>query len=961
MSRWLLPVLLLWAMCGSASAGLTHDPNLTWRTLESAHFRVHFHDGGAETAQRFWPIAERIYSDVCTFLNWHPQGKTDVVLTDEFDLSNGYARVFPYNSVVLFLAAPDDINSLEEYDDWLSLVFRHEFLHVVHLDKVRGAPRWFQRVFGRHPLLFPNAYQPRWVIEGLATYVETDMHKAVGRGQSSYFDMLMRMETLSGLKQIRRVNQPIGSWPAGTIPYLYGVDFFKFVRDKYGEPAIQKMVENYSGNIIPFRINSNSVSVFQKDLPQMWTEFDAWLRHKYDRVKADVVQAGLRAGRPLTSEGYLAGSLQTIDNRIYFYQFTGKTHAAIKMIEGDAPASKLLEVNTGSRFNLHRDKGLLITQPEICRNARVYYDIYRADANGNNLQRLTHCARYRRAIWTGKGDRILAVHDEMGISSLQLLNEHAELIETLWQGTHREQIGKMTSSAYQDFIVASVWRPQMGWNLEKFDLTTRQWTALTHDRLIETEPQFVADGASFLYSADHGGIYNIYRYDLNNNTRTRLTNLIGGGFYPAMSGTRLAYIGYSADGFNVYAMPSVNPLADASAGELNKPEVQTVAKEVPAAETSTAVDTQTTAGGELPTTPYSPWSSLLPTWWSPYFLIDDQHTQLGLTTAGNDVLQRHSYAVSLAYDFKNEQTVGNADYVYDGLWPLFHFGISRDNSLYLDNNNNLVRIRANNFAVFETIVPFIKYDRSISWHAAMIRELDTDVFTNGVAPAPDSRNDVAALAFRYNSAKRYPLSVSRNEGREVRLIYEDSDLYGDSSNKGQVTVGEWREFLRLGGEHVLAFRLTEGHGEGNPKPFRLGGIQSKNTLLSALTNGRIDPLFNKRDYTLRGYSEGLGQLIGKNMRLFSLEYRFPISRIEHGWMTPPFGFNQIHGTLFYDAGGVWTTGTGPDKYYAGAGVELNADLDIFYNIRVRTSLGFAKGLDDTIGEKKVYLRIGSEF
>ena len=103
------------------------------------------------------------------------------------------------------------------------------------------------------------------------------------------------------------------------------------------------------------------------------------------------------------------------------------------------------------------------------------------------------------------------------------------------------------------------------------------------------------------------------------------------------------------------------------------------------------------------------------------------------------------------------------------------------------------------------------------------------------------------------------------------------------------------------------------------------------------------------------------ELIGRNMRLFSAEYRFPIARIEHGWMVPPFGINQLHGTLFYDAGGIWFHGSGPDKYYAGAGFELDADLDVFYNVRLRTSLGFAKGLNETLGENKVYLRIGSQF
>jgi hypothetical protein len=958
MFRWLLPMLLLWAWCSVVSAGIYHDPDLTWQTIESDHFRIHFHDGEEALAQRFWPKAEQVYAETCPFLNWYPLDKTDVVLSDESDLSNGYTRVFPYNSVILYVAAPDEINSLEDYDDWLGLVFRHEFLHVVHLDKVSGLPSSLHSVFGRHPLLFPNAYQPRWVIEGLATYAETDTQKGVGRGQSTYFNMLMRVETLSGFKPIRRVNQPISSWPAGETPYLYGVFFFEFVRDKYGEQAIKQMVENYSGNIIPFRINSNSVSVFHKDMSQLWDEYQAWLKQKYASVVAKVKQAGIRAGTELSHGGYHAGPLQALGDKIYFYQFTGESHAAIKVIDGQAPARKLLDVNLDARFSLHPRQGLLITQPEICRNARLYYDIYRADADGEHLQRLTHCARYRYAVWTGKGDQILAVHNELGNNRLDLLDGNGQRIETLWQGKDQEQIGQLTSNAQQPYIVASVWRPAQGWNLEKFDLQSKRWTALTHDRAIETQPQFSPDGSRIYYSADSDGIYNIYQYDLASGANTKLTNVLGGAFYPALTKGRLAYISYGIHGFDVAAMPL--PAATVVASNET---VATPTKTEPTVDSAPAPDkTQTaTSAKPIPAHPYSPWSSLAPRYWSPEFVIDDQRTQLGLSTSGADVLLRHQFAASAEYDVKNKLGVGSFNYIYDGLWPILHLGFTRDNNFYVDGNNNTVLIRASDESVLETVVPFLALDQSWSWRAALITQTDHDVWNNGTTPLPDTHDDLADIGLRYNSAKTYPLSVSRNDGRDVRLIYEDSDLYGDSQFKGQITVGEWREFIPLGGEHVLGLRWTEGHGQHNPKPFRLGGIQTDNTVLSTIMNGEVERFFNKRDYSLRGYSEGHVELAGKNMRLLSAEYRFPISRIERGWMIPPIGINQLHGTLFYDAGGVWDYGSGPDHYYTGAGFELDADLDVFYNLRLRTSLGFAKGFDKTLGENKVYLRIGSEF
>ena len=990
-------MVLLWAICGIAGAGVFHDPALKWRTIETDHFRIHYHNGEAALAQSFWPKAEAVYQDTCAYLNWYPLAKTEVVLTDEFDQSNGYTMVFPYNSVNLFVAAPDDINSLEDYNDWLALVFRHEFLHVVHLDKVRGAPRAFQHVFGRNPLLFPNAYQPRWVIEGLATFAETDTQKGVGRGQSAYFKMLMRTESMSGFKPIRRVNQPIYSWPAGDTPYLYGVFFFEFVQDHYGEQAIKKMVANYSSDIIPFRINSNSESVFQKDLSQMWDEYQAWLKQKFAPVIARVKQAGVREGTALTRKGYDAGPLQALGDKIYFYQFTGESHAAINMIQGTAPAKKLLEVNRGTRFSLQKDKGLLIAQPEICRDARLYFDLYRADADGNHYKRLTQCARYRYAIWSGKGDRIIAVHNELGNNSLRLLDDKANVITTLWQGTHEEQIGQLTSSPFQPYIVASVWRPGTGWNLEKFDLENKQWTALTNDRVIETQPQFSPDGQCILYSSDQDDIYNIYQYDLSTGKTTKLTNLLSGGFYPALAENRLAYIGYSLRGFDVYAMnaPTAEPVAQ-TGNAADKATPETVTETIvgtspiePASEaatsepsavaassnTSTRKDaakpkppatakpdtTAQSATAILPSRPYSPWSSLKPTWWIPSFELDNQRTQVGAATAGNDVLKRHLYSATLEYDFKNSIVLGSADYVYDGLWPVFHIGFSRDTSFYVDNGNNVVRIRADNQGIAETIVPFFSLERNIFLHAAVIDELDSDVYTNGVPAWADTRNDMVGLAVRYVSTKKYPLSVSRNDGRDVRLIYEDSSLFGDSEYQGQDTILDWREFIPLGGEHVLGLRAVRGLAANNPSPFVLGGIQNTNTLLSTITNGEVQPLFNVRDYSLRGYNQGNPQLTGINMQLYSAEYRFPIARTEYGWMTPPVGVNQIHGTVFYDIGGVWNTGAGPLHNYAGAGFELDVDTDLFYNVPVNTALGFAKGFDKNIGENVVYVRIGAQF
>jgi len=971
----------MWSVALISHANIFHDSNLTWQTIETEHFYLHFHDGEEELVRDFLPTANRVQKDVTQFLNWTPEEKTHVVFTDEFDLSNGFATVFPRNNTHIYLASPDDVASLEDHNGWLELVFRHEYLHIVHLDKARGVPLGVRKVLGRHPfffpVVFPNAFQPIWYIEGLATYYETDNELGIGRGQSSYFNMMMRMEMEGGIKPLRQINQRIGTWPSSSIPYLYGVHHFQFIKEKYGEKKIITLVEGLSDNFVPYRIGSNTRNAIGKDLDRLWVEFEEYLHKKYDPLINQVKAEGIREGVALSDHGYNAISLKVIDDQAYYVAFDGRSHYALMRSQAGESAEKLRDITFGARLNIHKDKGILISQPERCRNARIYYDIYRVDFDGGNYERLTHCARFRFAVWTNKGDQIVAVQNELGINRLQLLDENAKLIKTLWTGNAGEQISRPDYSPTGDFIIASVWRKDLGWNIEQFDMETMQWSPVTRDKYLQAQVSYLADGKSIIYSSDDNGIYNVYKLNLETNERAKLTNLLSGAFTPALTSNGLYYLGYRPQGFDLFYMKNVEDvavedvklnLAVAKEQESNPPTSAPLQLSVVGAPASTDTDATVAenkdaqAETQLPAVDYSPWSSMAPTWWLPTIAINDQRTELGFQTFNYDSLFRHTYGLALSYDFENNFVNGGFNYVYDGLWPLLHFGISRTSDLSIDNNNDTTRIRSDSQAIAEVIIPFNTVDSSFATHIAALTTREKDQYlANGVSSLPDTREDIAAIAIRYNSAVRYPLSVSRNGGRALSLIYEDTDAIGESDRKGQVTIGEWREFFRFAGEHTLAFRLVEGRGRNTTKAFRLGGIQDFYADFGGFLFSS-DPLFNKRDYTLRGYSEGLAALRGKNMRLISLEYRFPLARIEHGWMVPPFGFNQITGTLFYDTGGVWGDGrSSPETYYDSVGFELNTEMDLLYNVRFHLTVGVASGQDPVLGEDKVYLRIGHQF
>lgn len=113
--------------------------------------------------------------------NWIPKEKIEIILSDEIDASNGFviAPFLPSLRITLFPTTPDNPMSFSEYNDWLTLLITHELTHALHVDKGKGKVLTLRSLFGRHPLSFPNIWQPPWLLEGLATYLETDKKKIV--------------------------------------------------------------------------------------------------------------------------------------------------------------------------------------------------------------------------------------------------------------------------------------------------------------------------------------------------------------------------------------------------------------------------------------------------------------------------------------------------------------------------------------------------------------------------------------------------------------------------------------------------------------------------------------------------------------------------------------------------------------------------------------------------------------
>ncbi|MCK4675281.1 MAG: hypothetical protein KAT61_05160, partial [Gammaproteobacteria bacterium] len=654
------------------------DPGLDWKTIENDHLYVHYADGNKEIAEIVLAITEAAHQRLTKELNWTPREKTHVVLSDETDQPNGFATPIFFNRTVVYLAPPTSVNTLEDFDDWLSTIIIHEYTHIIHLDKSAGAPKFIRNILGRFFLLFPNLFQPGWMIEGLATHKETYPEYGIGRGQSTMFASMMREEVANGLQPVSHVNLPVNTWPAGTTRYLYGVYFIKFLAETYGEDKLQQWVEGYSDNLLPFFINRNAKQILGKDITLLWEEFQQWLNEKFQPQIEAIKSKGIKMGEQLSADAYRTDSVRVVatdkGDEVYYVRNSGYKSASLMFIDADGNSEELIDLNNGADLDVHPEAGLLLTQNEFCNNYTIYKDIYLYDKSKNKLKRLTECGRYLFASWLPDGKKIIAVHHETGRFELQLLDEQAQLQEVLWQAANGEILGQIDVSPDGKKVVASKWRRGDGWNLELFDLTNKRWEKITRGVSITANPQFDPDG-DILFSLETNGVYNLHRYFSATGKVEQITNLIGGAFQSSQASKNGAiyYTGYTAEGYAIYKLDTDTLNAGSAAAE------------------STGFVDDHIQLIDYPVRPhqqkdYSALSNMYPRWWFPTLLLTEQRSEFGLTTMGADALGIHNYSLSMSYDSKLKEPAGQLSYAYA---DRFFLSAVRLNEIVLDTNDDI--------------------------------------------------------------------------------------------------------------------------------------------------------------------------------------------------------------------------------------------------------------------------------
>lgn len=938
----------------SDSRFLQPVPSDDWYTLETDHFRINFQSENTDYAERLARIAERQHDTLTQSLGWFPTGKTEIVVNDKVDYSNGASTAYPYNQFYVYLNEPVE-GTLKDHIDFAETLFTHEYTHILQMDQARGRPSKIRRLFGKSPngllvaFTMPQMLAPHWVSEGIAIYSES--MSGFGRNNSSVFNAMMREEVATGLASFKEESYEgyYGSrWPFAQV-YLYGAYFYQFLLAEYGEPAVTAYIDHYSDNLIPWKMNERARRTTGKSAEVLWQEFQAYLRARFGPEIESRNKEGLSKGEVLFDEHW-QNRLITAgpEGSVYFYHKDQLQTPTVMQLLPNGESKSVLALKGITSLKWHPVGGLLIARMGVCENSSLFADLYRYDIKSKALKRITECARTPRAAWAPDGQSVFAVRTSGAYNLLVnvSLNGDMTVLDKLKLG---ESIGFPAVSANGRSIVVPVKRQLTGWNLESFEVATKQWTPLTADSAIYSSPFFSADQSEVCFTSDISDSPELHCLDVNTGKQTAKTRSRGFINEATFSTDGDFWVSeYTADGDVIRKLqPSSSYAYDDGASSSDKRAVLSMAG---------SLNTEQ----DLPDpTPYRASKTLRPRGWAPLFFGSNDSSALGLTVAGSDVLGFHNWAVSPLFFRQNDKSHpgGVITYSYNDRLSLL---MSDQWSLAYGNDEGEARDEPT--AEEETVniqmlghSPVNKMDWSMDLFAGVAFEMVRKEQIPRRGKKKNHQDLVTGLGFSFNNFDHYAHAITEGSGIALQLQLESFDWLSSTGDySGLAGVLMTRGNFRFGKNQTLSIKVDAGAAEEGGKPFVLGGSTDVVDSLTGISR------LGQREFSLRGYSAQQA-LSGTRFTRGSLAWHMPILSLYNGFSSVPLGLGKLSNTLFVEAGDAWRNAS-DRELLTSVGIELNAEILIgFDSLLLPVAFGVASGLDKDLGENQFYMKLSIDY
>ena len=997
-----LALALLALLLTAANLRAQTDPRGPYRTLSTPHLKVHFPAHLDSLARLSAVHAERAYEQLSRELA-APRGVIDLLLTDNTDVSNGYAQVFPSNRVVVYAVPPVTSRELRFHDDWLRLVITHELAHVFHIDRARGLWRVGRWVFGRNPLFFPNAFTPSWVKEGVAVHYESALTGS-GRLLATEFPALLRAAAIDGeLVPYGRWSLSTSRWPRGQAAYGYGstlveraVDHADTQRPR-GDSTLgmRRFVDATAGHLIPFRLDRNSRVGFGARFSTLWRGYVDSLSLVGGTEGAEPRSDG--EWRTVSTHGWYAAAPRWLGNdSLVWSASTGREVTGMYAAPVAGGNARRVAWRNALDVNVPRDSSLdamVFAQLERRDPYVLRSDLYARSSEGE--RRLTVGARLTQPDVRRDG-RIVAVQYAANATRLVRVSATGHDVVALSRDAAGERWAEPRWSPSGREIAAVQLLPNGVQRVVVLDEAGLLQRVITGARGVFASPSWTPDGARLVWASDRSGrmqletaargdstVVDTVAWRAPGNAVRQASRVATAVYEPSVSpdGRMVAALVQRGDGFHV----SVAPLDTAGAVVENGWYAQ-----VPSDSVRAAFGVADSARVVAPrSTKYAALRQLWPRYWLP--LVGEGRrgdANFGVSSSGVDILERHAWDASVLVEPETRETDVFAAYRYAGVGvPVFDASFNQewDGTFRVVNDSGaalgtVARRRRFITAGATAVVPRVRWSLS-NTVGAQIESRDFTAAADSIFGSPNSllRTGTRYPSLFVNSSFSTARLALRGVSVEEGFTLSQNTAY--RWRRGAEGTGSWRTLVSGRGyvplplpgyaRHVLAVRAAGGVADARTQSeFSVGGTSGvRSELLPGVNFG--DP---SRAFPVRGTEPGVQR--GSRALGGSAEYRVPLVMFRR--LPSPFTVygDRLSVLVFSDAARAWCPASlrpntvvclpngVRDGWLASAGGEVVLDLAVQYDVPYRVRLGAAKPYAAPAGVSRrgvMYVTLGGYF
>ena len=585
MIRLLIVIISVYASL-SGQAKYNH-PELEWFTFETEHFNIHYHNGTERSAREAATVAETIFPKITQFYDFVPEDKTDIILKDADDYSNGAA--YYYDNKIVIWATPLNFE-LRGSHRWLQNVITHEYAHIVSLQKSmkmgNRIPGAYIQYMGyeqekRKDVLYgfpnslvsypiPGTVVPPWLAEGIAQYMYDN---ADWDHWDTHRDMILRDRAINdNLLSFNEMNTFGKKGIGNESTYNSGFALSRYIAYKYGSGIIKDLMVELS-NPFQFSINDAFYNVIDIDGEQVYDEFITTLKLRYEKLTNPIDINHVKPNIIIDSGTTNMFPIWAPDSNVFAYlsnknnDYFGQTD--LYVYDLDSSLEKKVSGAVYSAPTWHPDGNIIYysKKPKFPdKNGSRYYDLYEYDLNLKKENRLTYGARSFSPAYikTDSSIAFLATYD--GAQDVYMYDLKRDRIDKITDLDERPMLSSLKFNEFDNCLYFDISTNHYR-DIAKISLQDSTFSMVLNNNLWDERNIAFAGNGSLIYSDDRSGIFNLYLVDDKNEKQGYATNVFGGAFMPNINKSgKVLYSLYDNGGYKIAIIDSLQLIDETLVG-----------------------------------------------------------------------------------------------------------------------------------------------------------------------------------------------------------------------------------------------------------------------------------------------------------------------------------------------------------------------------------------------------------